>query len=98
MHDTGRHGTTVYLKSLSDMRNYHISLERVLTEGILGEDGLVSLQWLRVTLIVDSSDPELVLVTWLQPLHVKEWRSHMSGALGGEEVCSERGLRHKAII
>lgn len=51
-------------------------MRRVPTEGILGSDGLVSLQWLRVTLIVDSSDPELVLVTWLQALHVEEWRSH----------------------
>lgn len=51
-------------------------MEWMLTKRILGKDGLVSLQWLRITLIIDSSDPELVLVAWLQTFHIEERWSH----------------------
>lgn len=63
----------------------NLAVGGVLTEGILGEDGLVSLQGIRVTLIVDSSDSELVLVAWLKSLHIEEWRSHMPRALQGRK-------------
>ena len=40
------------------------------TEWILGGDGGFRLQWLAVTVLVLSDDPELVLVTFLQLGHL----------------------------
>lgn len=42
-----------------------------LTEGILGDDCLVSLQGFGLSLRVDSLHPELVLLAFLQTCHVK---------------------------
>ena len=42
-----------------------------LTEGVLGDDGLVAVEGLRLALGVDSSHAELVLVAGRQVLHLQ---------------------------
>ena len=46
------------------------SLSPLLTERILGDDGLVSVEVVRLSLVVDGADAELVLVAGLQAGHV----------------------------